>query len=91
MSAAICVGDLVSGAACSEIASSHGTSFINIIARPVCTNYWTLRLPRSSIMTVVAAPRPDAQREECVVTVLHDGQMVEVFLSDIKPMDNTDR
>ena len=91
MSEAICVGDLVSGRACPTIASSHDTSFVNIIARPVCTTYWTLRLPRSSIMTVVAAPTRDAQREEDIVTVLHDGQMVEVFLSDIGPMDGADR
>jgi len=92
MSEAICIGDLVSGRACSTIeATVDGTSFINIIARPAGSAYWTLRLPRSSIMTVVAAPTHDARWEECVVTVLHAGQMVEVFLSDIEPMDGADR
>jgi len=91
MSEAICVGDLVSGGACPTIALSHGASFISIIARPAGTAYWTLRLPRSSIMTVVAVPRRDAQHEEYVATVLHDGQMVEVFLSDLQPMDGADR
>lgn len=70
---------------------AEANSLVSLMARPAGTVYWTLRVPRCSIMTVVEAEAYAKAHGGRVVTALHDGQLIEVFLSDIKLLDVTEQ
>lgn len=55
-----------------------------IVARPAGGAYWTLRLAPDSIMTVAEAAKILYHDEQKIITVLHDGRLVEVFFHDVE-------
>lgn len=78
------LGDLVTGSEAVAPLSIGGS----MLARQAGTLYWTLRVPRCSIMTVVDVST-DVRRG--VVTVLHDGQLIELFSSSIQRMKSVEQ
>jgi len=77
-------GDLVTG---TPLKDGVGDNFTQIPARHKGADYWTLRLSRSSIMIVIETPTVLPWSQRSYVTVLHDGQLVEVILADVQRMD----
>lgn len=61
-----------------------------IPARRTGTTNWTLRLPSSSIMTVAETPTVLPWSQMSYVTVLLDGQLLEVFLHNVERVGKTD-
>lgn len=78
------LGDLVTGSEAVAPLSIGGS----MLARQAGTLYWTLRSPRCSIMTVVDTST-DVQLG--VVTVLHDGQLIELFYSNIQRLKSVEQ
>lgn len=83
MNTELCPGDLVTGR---NVLFDHCPDSITqvLLARPAGTSYWTLRLPRFSIMTVVEPPARRNVNEPIHVTVLAEEQLVEVFFADVE-------
>ena len=75
------VGDLVTGR---DVIFVHDSITQVLLARPTGTSYWTLRLPRFSIMTVVEPPARRNVNEPHHVTVLAEEQLVEVLFHDVE-------
>lgn len=61
-----------------------------LTARPAGGAYWTLRLPLDSIMTVAEDVKLLYRDEQKLVTVLHDGRLIEVFFDDVERVGETD-
>lgn len=82
------VGDLVTGSPLPAPAGESAT----LSATPKFTPYLLLRLPRSSIMTVVEPPSQAATStwppQTARVTVLLDGQLFDVFLNDVERVES---
>lgn len=62
-----------------------------MIARRPGSWAWDLWLPRSSIMTIIGIAPSSTYGIPEIVTVLRDGQMLEVFTNDLKRLDGVDR
>lgn len=100
MSDDLCPGDLITGRPIVDNTLLYAdpgvdliakaTRLVSLMARPVGTAYWTLRVPRHSIMTVVetsSADHPADRRSARVVKALHDGELIELFLADVQRVD----
>jgi len=89
MSVSFQPGDLVTG----RSGPDKPGYLANLIARPAGGEYWILRISLHSIMTVakvaevVETSYHDKQK---IVTVLHDGRLIEVFLHDLQHLDGAD-
>jgi hypothetical protein len=81
-------GDLVTGREMDQAIASIRDS---IIARPAGSEYWTLQLPRCSIMTVAEAAEISHHDLYRIITVLHDGMLLEIFLYDIQHLSGTEQ
>ena len=88
MSDSLQPGDLVTGSPPRAGASSYFSATLK------STPYPLLRLPRSSIMIVVKIPSQSPTSkwppQTACVTVLHDGQLFDVFLNDVQLLTGTD-
>lgn len=81
-------GDLVTGGPRDHLhLTLHGT----MLARKAGTTYWTMRIPRCSIMLVVETHSPSVDGINGVATVLYDGQLVDLFISNIQRLDGTEQ
>ena len=101
MSDHLCPGDLITGRPIvddtllyADPVAAHSaavaTRLASLMARPAGTLYWTLRVPRHSIMTVVethSAVLSADRHFTRVVTALHDGELIELFLADVQRVD----
>ena len=100
MSDHLCPGDLITGRPIVDntllyadpglARLAEATRLASLMARPVGTLYWTLRVPRHSIMTVVethSAVLSADRHFTRVVTALHDGELIELFLADVQRVD----
>ena len=100
MSDHLCPGDLITGRPivddtllydnpCNAVFAKVN-SLASLMARPAGTLYWTLQVPRHSIMTVVESHSADPSADRHftrVVTALHDDQLIELFLADVQRVD----
>lgn len=83
MNTELCPGDLVTPACRSLLTTSAEA----IIARRPGSWAWDLWLPRSSIMTIIGIAPSSMHGMPEIVTVLRDGEMLEVFLADVQRVD----
>lgn len=65
-----------------------GSTTHAVTARQPGLKAWDLWIPRGSIMTIIKITKPSIHGLQTIATVLHDGQILEVFLSDIERMDS---
>ena len=65
-----------------------GSTIHAVTARLPGLKAWDLWIPRGSIMTIIKITTPSVKGLQTIATVLHDGQILEVFLSDIEIMDS---
>ena len=96
MSAELCPGDLVTGRrSAGEVSSGVAGRVGTMLARPAGSVYWTLRVPRSSIMTVVDISPATAAfalgEAGGWVTVLHNGQLIDLFNSSIERLQSVEQ
>lgn len=85
-------GDLVTGRGLPAAGDEVGRLIAaSIIARPAGSAYWTLQLPRCSIMTFAEAVEISHHDQYRIITVLHDGRLVEIFLYDIQHLSGTEQ
>lgn len=86
------VGDLVTGSPPCQRGLHDAMGTATLSATPKSTPYLLLRLPRSSIMTVVEPPSQSATStwppQTARVTVLLDGQLFDVFLNDVERVES---
>jgi len=61
-----------------------------VTARHPGSKVWDLWIPRFSIMTIIKIMTPPVQGLQTIATVLHNGQMLEVFASDLQSLDGAD-
>ena len=76
------VGDLVTAKLSANARGTRISGSINV-RRPV-EKSWDLWLPRHSIMTIIKITIPSFHGIQTIATVLHDGELFEVFLDDVE-------
>lgn len=79
-------GDLVTG----RSGPDKPSYLAKLIARPAGGTYWILRLPMDSIMIVAEVVETSYHDKQKIVTVLHDGRLIETFANDLKRLDGAD-
>lgn len=67
----------------------HGDDAVMIARRPG-SSAWDLWLPRSSIMTIIGIAPSSFHGAQDIATVLRDGQMLEVFINDLRRVEGED-
>lgn len=81
-------GDLVTG----RSAPGRPSYLSGVIpARPAGGVYWILQLPLHSIMTVAEAMEIPHHDQHRLITVLHDGRLVEVFANDLQRLPGAEQ
>ena len=92
MNTELCPGDLVTPKQnVDSCRGSWGSTDQALNARRPGLRIWDLWIPRSSIMTIIKITTPTVSSVSTLATVLHDGQTLEVFASELQRLDGTDR
>ena len=92
MSDNFCPGDLVTVKQdVDRCRGSWGSTEQALNARRPGLRIWDLWIPRSSIMTIIKITTPTVSGIQTLATVLHDGQTLEVFASELQRLDGTAR
>lgn len=69
------------------VVASPATQYLRgaIIGRPINDSVWTARVPLGTPLLVVASGEPF----DVSVTVLHDGQLIEVHCEDVRRLNKS--